>query len=74
MLSELVLLFLVCISQLFSVAFDKCPNLLYMCNPITLEYVELPYQPTCDGIFGFGVSKFSRKYKVLCVSNQCHVM
>ena len=44
---------------------DKCPTLLYVCNPITREYIELPFQSTWQGVFGFGVSKLSRQYKIL---------
>ncbi|XP_047949602.1 F-box protein At3g07870-like [Salvia hispanica] len=41
---------------------------LYVCNPLTREYVELPPLNKNDHnyVFGFGVSKISGQYKVLC--------
>lgn len=50
---------------------DKCPTLLYVCNPITCEYVELPFQSTWPGVLGFGVSKLSRQYKILYWNSRC---
>ncbi|XP_047949544.1 putative F-box protein At1g33530 [Salvia hispanica] len=48
---------------------------LFICNPMTLEFVELPPLPTSRCIFGFGVSNLNRKFKILCceLSGSCHV-
>ena len=45
---------------------DDHHNTLFIVNPITCEYVELPPQPK-KCLFGFGVSKLSGQYKILCV-------
>ena len=37
-----------------------------ICNPITSEYIELPRPPMHRCVFGFGVSKLSGQYKILC--------
>ena len=50
-------------------------SILFLCNLITRECVTLPPLHTFCCIFGFGVSKLSGKYKILC-SNEfgsCHV-
>ena len=41
---------------------------LFICNPLTREYVELPHLPLCthNCTFGFGVSKLTGKYKIVC--------
>ena len=46
---------------------DGASNRLFVCNPMTQEYVVLPHLYRYAGrwIFGFGVSKISRQYKVL---------
>ncbi|XP_047949605.1 F-box/LRR-repeat/kelch-repeat protein At1g09650-like [Salvia hispanica] len=51
---------------------------LFVVNPMTRDYVRLPPpSTTCRPcIFGFGVSKISRQYKILCGledSGSCHV-
>ncbi|XP_042054225.1 putative F-box protein At1g33530 [Salvia splendens] len=55
---------------------DPFSNILFICNPMTREYVELPplsKDPiTC--FFGFGVSRTSGQYKILCVDvRSCYV-
>ncbi|XP_047961877.1 F-box protein At3g07870-like [Salvia hispanica] len=42
---------------------------VYICNPITREYIELCCPADYISIlnFGFGVSKLSGKYKVICI-------
>ncbi|XP_042010605.1 putative F-box protein At1g33530 [Salvia splendens] len=39
---------------------------LCVCNPITSEYIKLPCQSPVSYVFGFGVSKLSGQYKILC--------
>ncbi|XP_047949586.1 putative F-box protein At1g33530 [Salvia hispanica] len=39
---------------------------LCVCNPITSEYIKLPRQYTVSYVFGFGLSKLSGQYKILC--------
>ncbi|XP_047949585.1 putative F-box protein At1g33530 [Salvia hispanica] len=39
---------------------------LFVCNPITSEYIKLPLPYMTSHIFGFGVSKLSGQYKILC--------
>ncbi|XP_047961866.1 F-box protein CPR1-like [Salvia hispanica] len=44
---------------------------LYICNPMTREYAELSYPlyiPERELKFGFGVSKLSGEYKVVCIN------
>ena len=51
-------------------------NILFICNPMTEGYIELPPLPATKCIFGFGVSKLSQQYKVLCVESKslsCHI-
>ncbi|XP_047949588.1 F-box/kelch-repeat protein At3g06240-like [Salvia hispanica] len=45
---------------------DGCDDTLFVCNPITREYVEIPRLPKRGCIAGFGVSKISGQYKILC--------
>ncbi|KAK4490083.1 hypothetical protein RD792_000738 [Penstemon davidsonii] len=51
------------------------PNLLYICNPITREYIKLPnpdsYRYPSVVTYGFGVSKTSNKYKVVRIFHEC---
>ena len=49
---------------------DECANNIFVCNPMTCEYAVLP-PPTIlerwhGAVFGFGVSKRTGKYKILC--------
>ncbi|KAG8378372.1 hypothetical protein BUALT_Bualt08G0130700 [Buddleja alternifolia] len=54
------------------------PNALYICNPITREYMELPnpkemgcyIYPTIVS-YGFGVTKMSGEYKVVRIYSEC---
>ncbi|XP_042006326.1 F-box protein At3g07870-like [Salvia splendens] len=39
---------------------------LCVCNPITSEYIKLPLQPADSHVVGFGVSKLSGQYKIIC--------
>ncbi|XP_047961883.1 F-box protein At3g07870-like [Salvia hispanica] len=43
---------------------------LHICNPITRKYVylDLPEAYTCYLSFGFGLSKISGQYKVVCIN------
>ncbi|KAG8378371.1 hypothetical protein BUALT_Bualt08G0130500 [Buddleja alternifolia] len=57
--------------------FNTQPNALYVCNPITREYIELPSPkwmacsyPTIV-TYGFGVSKMSGEYKVVRIYHEC---
>ncbi|XP_042007438.1 F-box protein At5g49610-like [Salvia splendens] len=45
---------------------DGCANTLFICNPLTREYAELPHLPsrTHSCTFGFGVSKLTGQYKI----------
>ena len=54
---------------------EKLNEIIFVCNPITSEYIELPRPPTRCCAFGFGVSKLSGQYKILCCdySASCHV-
>ncbi|XP_047949604.1 putative F-box protein At3g16210 [Salvia hispanica] len=56
---------------------DGRSNILFVCNPLTCEYVVLPPLPTFSRrcMFGFGVSRISGQYKILCgeESGSCHV-
>ena len=55
--------------------FDKHHFTLFVHNPITREYIEIPPLPKRRSVFGFGVSKLSGKYKIFCcnLSRLCHV-
>ncbi|KAI3464425.1 hypothetical protein Pfo_021088 [Paulownia fortunei] len=53
------------------------PNALYICNPITRDYIELPspegsvyYYPTIV-TYGFGVSKMTGQHKVVRIFHEC---
>ncbi|KAG8378377.1 hypothetical protein BUALT_Bualt08G0131200 [Buddleja alternifolia] len=53
------------------------PNALYICNPITRDYIQLPhpqrsvhYYPTVV-TYGFGVSKLTDQYKVVRIFHNC---
>ncbi|XP_042056041.1 putative F-box/kelch-repeat protein At3g22730 [Salvia splendens] len=46
---------------------DNHHNILFIVNPMTCEYIELPPLPTRRCLFGFGVSKLNGQYKILCV-------
>ncbi|XP_042007439.1 putative F-box protein At3g16210 [Salvia splendens] len=54
---------------------SRCNEILFVCNPITSEYVELPSMPMQGSVFGFGVSRLSGQYKILCGNyyTTCHV-
>ncbi|XP_042010582.1 putative F-box protein At3g16210 [Salvia splendens] len=55
---------------------EECGEILFICNPMTCEYVQLPPPPslTSEYMYGFGVSKLSRKYKILCgTARSCDV-
>ncbi|XP_047949590.1 putative F-box/kelch-repeat protein At3g22730 [Salvia hispanica] len=52
-------------------AWDGYDDILFVCNPFTSEYIELPRLPLGICITGFGVSKISGQYKILC-GNQNH--
>ncbi|XP_042010980.1 putative F-box protein At3g16210 [Salvia splendens] len=49
---------------------DQRDNILFICNPMTREHVELPrlskYNKVCS-FWGFGVSKTSSQYKIVYV-------
>ncbi|KAL7156004.1 hypothetical protein ABFS83_03G113600 [Erythranthe nasuta] len=52
------------------------PNALYICNPTTREYIELPnegfvYRYPTMVTYGFGVSKITGQYKVVNVYHEC---
>ena len=56
---------------------DLC-NILFLANPMTCEYVQLPPLSTTSRpcLFGFGVGRISHQYKILCGqedSESCHV-
>ncbi|XP_047949582.1 F-box protein At5g49610-like [Salvia hispanica] len=55
---------------------DRWAKVLFICNPMTREYAELPPISTSiyTSFFGFGTSKISGQYKIL-YGNQysCHV-
>ncbi|KAI3464426.1 hypothetical protein Pfo_021089 [Paulownia fortunei] len=53
------------------------PNVLYICNPITRDYIELPspeesvyHYPTIV-TYGFGVSKMTGQHKVVRIFHEC---
>lgn len=50
-------------------------SVLFVCNSITRECVTLPRLPAFSCIFGFGLSRISGKYKILCTDEFgfCHV-
>ncbi|XP_047949608.1 putative F-box protein At3g16210 [Salvia hispanica] len=51
-------------------------ELLFICNPMTGEYVQLPPSPLSGFIYGFGLSRLSRQYKILSGaegSRSCYV-
>ncbi|XP_047954272.1 uncharacterized protein LOC125200631 [Salvia hispanica] len=54
---------------------DNDHHILFIVNPMTCEYVELPPQPRRKCLFGFRVSKLSGKYKISCVdeSSSCYL-
>ena len=54
---------------------DANDNILFIVNPMTCEYIELPPLATRRCLFGFGVTKLSGQYKILCVDETrfCHV-
>ncbi|XP_042044544.1 uncharacterized protein LOC121790375, partial [Salvia splendens] len=54
---------------------DDNNDILFVVNPMTREYIDLPPLPARRCLFGFGVSKLSGQYKILCVdeSRFCHV-
>ncbi|XP_042044122.1 F-box/kelch-repeat protein At3g06240-like, partial [Salvia splendens] len=47
---------------------DGCANILFICNPMTREYAELPPLPARSCFYGFGVSKLTGQYKILCAN------
>ncbi|KAL9173351.1 hypothetical protein ABFS82_03G108200 [Erythranthe guttata] len=51
-------------------------NNLYICNPITREYIQLPYAGIFNSFsvlvtYGFGVCKMTGRYKVVRVLQEC---
>ena len=54
---------------------SRCNEILFVCNPITGEYIEIPRLPTQGSVFGFGVSRLSGQYKILCGNyyTSCHM-
>ncbi|XP_042005013.1 F-box protein At3g07870-like [Salvia splendens] len=56
---------------------DPFNNTLFICNPMTREYVELPplSKDIITRFFGFGMSKLSGQYKILYGDSysSCHV-
>ncbi|XP_042051452.1 putative F-box protein At1g32420 [Salvia splendens] len=55
---------------------DPPPNTIFICSPMTREYVELPPQSrdTITSFFGFGVRRTRGQYKILCAdSRSCYV-
>ncbi|XP_047949579.1 F-box protein At5g49610-like [Salvia hispanica] len=57
-------------------AWDRWAKVLFICNPMTREYVELPPISTSifTSLFGFGTSKISGQYKILYGNrDSCHV-
>ncbi|XP_047965574.1 F-box protein At3g07870-like [Salvia hispanica] len=54
---------------------DASNHCLFILNPITHEYIELPTLPARRCVFGFGVSKLSGQYKIICgdESRFCHI-
>ncbi|KAL8059798.1 hypothetical protein ABFX02_03G110300 [Erythranthe guttata] len=60
---------------LFLRSIINCNN-LYICNPITREYIQLPYAGIFSSFsvlvtYGFGVSKITGRYKVVRVLQEC---
>ncbi|KAL8472339.1 hypothetical protein ACS0TY_029524 [Phlomoides rotata] len=54
------------------------PEGLFICNPITRDYIKLEGPPefVCSDkhvAYGFGVSKISGEYKVVRISHECHL-
>ncbi|XP_047947245.1 putative F-box protein At1g32420 isoform X2 [Salvia hispanica] len=57
-------------------AWDRWAKVLFICNPMTREYAELPPISTSiyTSFFGFGTSKISGQYKILYGNEySCHV-
>ncbi|KAH6759373.1 hypothetical protein C2S51_019608 [Perilla frutescens var. frutescens] len=58
---------------------DHKPRDIFICNPITRDYITLPPSPESSSpigllqldVFGFGVSKMSGKYKLIRVFQHC---
>ncbi|KAH6765199.1 hypothetical protein C2S51_016448 [Perilla frutescens var. frutescens] len=52
----------------------RSPASLFVCNPITRDYVTIPPPTECqllDHTFGFGVSKMTDKYKLVKIFRLC---
>ncbi|KAL8481963.1 hypothetical protein ACS0TY_028199 [Phlomoides rotata] len=55
------------------------PDGLFICNPITRDYIKLncPQEFVCSDkhvvAYGFGVSKLTGEHKVVGISHECHV-
>ena len=54
---------------------DDNHDILFVVNPMTCEYIELHSLPARRCVYGFGMSKISGQYKIICVdeSRFCHV-
>lgn len=57
-------------------SFDREYDALYVCNPITREYVTMPVlnwlvEFPSQVLYGFGLSKISGQYKVVRIFHEC---